>query len=617
MRSRAEISFRLRQEAANAWLLLRSPSLAAASHEIRPKLPDPALIAERLRNSAYAREVERLAGEIRSHDFPILGIRIQTGKEIRWRRDYALGIETGTEYFRRVPYLDLRRAGDHKRIWELSRHQHLVLLAQAWLLTGREDFYREVVVQLEGWMEQNPFQRGINWASALEVGFRALSWIWIYHFAGHRMEPAFRGRFLTGLYRHGLHLERNLSIYFSRNTHLLGEALALHALGALFPSFPEAGRWAKIGAGLMEREMEFQVRPDGAHFEQSTYYHVYAFDMFLLHAILGEPPEAYLRALDRMAEYLDALQGRARTIPLMGDDDGGRLFHPYGERSGFGRASLATAALFRNRPYAWAAEDLPVQAVWWLGERALDSPPSPPAGAEHSRLFPDAGLAVLSAGSVQIGVDAGPMGFQRAGHGHSDALSIVARDGETDLLIDPGTYTYVSEPEWRGRFRGSAAHNTMRPDRLDQAVPRHPFGWVQQPQVRVLEWSSTPAEDSVKAVCRYAGSAFTHTRHVRFEKPDRIWIQDEMDGPPGEHLVEQFWHAGQPVTRLAPRSFRIGARAVLSTAEGWESEVLEGGEFGWRSPALGWKIEAPVIRVAATVQLPVRLVTVLVLDPVS
>ncbi len=43
-------------------------------------------------------------------------------------------------------------------------------------------------------------------------------------------------------------------------------------------------------------------------------------------------PAAYDARLVAMAEYLDALLGVNGTLPLIGDDDGGRVFHPYGER---------------------------------------------------------------------------------------------------------------------------------------------------------------------------------------------------------------------------------------------------------------------------------------------
>ena len=230
-------------------------------------LPDAAGVAAALRGSKYAEEVERIADGILRHRFPILGLTVDTGPTIEWRRDYLHQVTSGTPYFRRSPYLDFSRVGDHKVIWELNRHQHLTLLAQAFLLTGRREYLDEAFRQIESWLDANPFLRGINWASALEVAFRALSWAWLWHMVGSEMPDALRARFLTALNRHGCYLELNLSVYFSPNTHLLGEAVALHALGALFPSFPRAATWTGTGGRIVEEEMRRQVRDDGESLE--------------------------------------------------------------------------------------------------------------------------------------------------------------------------------------------------------------------------------------------------------------------------------------------------------------------------------------------------------------
>lgn len=605
MRSAGEIAFRVRQELGNLWLFLRKPAVASEVRAPLARLPEPCAVAERLRGTRFAREVEALAEKILAHRFPVLAFEIETGPEIAWRRDHVHGIESGTSYFRFAPYLNFRCAGDHKIIWELNRHQHLVLLAQAFRLTGREGFFDEIAAELESWRRQNPFLRGINWASALEAAFRALSWTWIYHLAGERMDASFRRWFLAELYRHGCYLERNLSIYFSPNTHLLGEAVALHALGVLFPSFPRAALWREAGGRVVREQMRSQVREDGSHFEQSAYYHVYALDMFLFHAVLAGAPPEFREKLGRMAKYLAALMGPSRALPFFGDDDGGRFFHPYGPREHFGRATLATCSLLLGRPdLARDPEDLHEQAAWWLG--ATEAAPAPRAAMVESIRFPDSGMAVMSAGDLHAAVDAGPFGEGSAGHSHSDTLSIVVRRGEEEILIDPGTGTYVSDAGRRNWFRGSAAHNTIRVDGLDQAKPAGPFRWDRKPKVETLEWAASPERDFLDAVCRYRG--FTHRRRVLLLKPDLILVLDEIEGPPGEHLVEQFWHPGAGTVRCSCRCFRAGGRAYLSlAAAGGEIEWGEGGEHGWRSRAFGTIEAAPVICVRRRGALPVRL----------
>ncbi len=542
MRSPQEIGHRLRQELGNLAMFLVPPGAVMHPPACSNLLPDPAPVAAALKDTPYAAEVIRIADEILAHRFPLLGLTIDTGPAIEWRRDYVHQISTGTPYFRRSPYLDFARVGDHKVIWELNRHQHLTLLAQAFHLTGRQQYLDEAFRQIESWLDANPFLGGVNWASALEVAFRAVSWAWLWQMAGSRMPPALASRFLTGLYHHGSYLANNLSVYFSPNTHLLGEAVALHALGVLFPEFPHAANWAGTGGRVVEEALERQVRRDGSHFEQSAYYHVYALDFFLFHRVLARPGPEYDARLIQMAEYLDALLGPSGLLPLIGDDDGGRVFHPYGERAEFGRATMATCAVAFERPeWLRAKEDVAEQAAWWLGAEALTARPAP-AKAITSRIFEDAGTAVMAAGGVHVVIKAGPFGAGSAGHSHSDVLSLTVRLGQREILIDPGTFTYMADPEERDWFRGSAAHNTVRMDGRDQAVPGGPFRWEETPAASIRIWRTTNERDDLDAECRYAG--FTHRRRVAFLKPFTLVVLDTVEGPPGEHLLEQWWHLG-------------------------------------------------------------------------
>jgi hypothetical protein len=425
------------------------------------------------------------------------------------------------------------------------------------------------------------------------------------------MSPDFRRRFLAGLYRHGVYLEQNLSIYFSPNTHLLGEAVALHALGALLPGFPQARKWKQTGDRIVRWQMDFQVRRDGSHFEQSSYYHVYALDMFLFHYVLAGGSADFRERLRTMAEYLRALVGASGYLPGFGDDDGGRFFHPYGPRALFGRATLATCAcLFDRTEWLFSTEDLFEQAAWWiqLPPASLPRRAATPA-REESRLFPQAGIASMCGGEVEILADAGPFGFGGAGHSHSDTLSLVVRQKSEEILIDSGTFTYVADLTWRNWFRSSAAHNTIRIDNADQAIPISPFRWASPPEADKPIWATTGEYDFLDAVCRYHG--FCCRRRFFFLKPRFLFILDEIDGPPGRHSIEQFWHTGVRTDAVSSRLYRIGSHVRLVLAENSAGELSTGGQNGWRSLALGQKQKACVIRVSLELALPLRLAAVL------
>jgi hypothetical protein len=267
--------------------------------------------------------------------------------------------------------------------------------------------------------------------------------------------------------------------------------------------------------------------------------------MFSLHAALANPGPAYRAKLQQMAEFLHAIAGPSGRLPLLGDDDGGRL-----------------SPIHIKRPCR--------EGNW------------------QSKLFPDAGLAVMTCGDTQAIVDAGPFGALNAGHSHSDTLSIVLRSGSAEILIDPGTYTYTGEPKWRDWFRGTEAHNTIRIDARNQAVMAGPFRWIGKPSVNILDWRTNSERDILEAECRYAG--FTHRRRVEFRKPDVFLITDEVSGPPGLHDVEQLWHLGS-----------VEARAKLILPD--DAELIG----SWRSTMFGEKYPAPMLRVRRRAKLPIRL----------
>jgi hypothetical protein len=149
-------------------------------------------------------------------------------------------------------------------------------------------------------------------------------------------------------------------------------------------------------------------------------------------------------------------------------------------------------------------------------------------------------------------------------------------------------------------------------DGRDQGVPAGPFRWAEKPRVSLKEWVSETDEDYVHAVCEYRD--IDHARRVLFLKPHLLIILDEVRTLEGEHTLEQFWHLGEPAVALSPRSFCIGDRAVLAVADCQAVELSEAGEHGWRSPALGVKLSAPVIRVSRRGTPPMLLAAVLSLE---
>ncbi|HVB55832.1 MAG TPA: alginate lyase family protein [Candidatus Acidoferrales bacterium] len=583
------------------------------------------LLRERMPQQAEA-IVER-AEKICSHRFDLLGYQeLDYGGEIDWHSDRVHGKRAPRDLWFKIRYLDFASVGDAKVTWELNRHQHLVTLAKAYRLTNDHRFASELIDQWRHWQSDNPYPRGINWASSLEVAFRSLSWMWVYFLleGTPAMTPEFREQWLRAMALSGRHIELYLSTYFSPNTHLLGEAVALFFIGTLCPELCSSSRWKRRGWEIVLRESERQVRPDGFHFEQSTYYHVYALD-FLLHArVLASlndmpfPPE-YDRRLEQMLDAL-AVLCRAGAPPGWGDDDGGRVFDPRRNRAEHLSDPLATGAvLFGRGDFKMLAGGLREETLWLLGEQGV---------AEFDRLeakqpgmssvaLPETGLYVMSCNErkLQAVIDAGPQGALAAGHGHADALSLTLHADEHELLGDPGTYEYVGTGTERDQFRGTAAHNTLQLDGRNQSEPNGPFAWKCLTKAKTENWISGQTFDLfVGSHDGYSqpDNPAIHRRWVFFRKPKFWLVRDLMLGT-GKHQLDLRWHLAPELFSSRPAEGRFvfpkkrGGIALFSPAgESW-SETVEQGTW---SAAYGMKEPATTVRFTAVTTLPAEFAAV-------
>jgi Heparinase II/III-like protein/Heparinase II/III N-terminus len=590
------------------------PGLAAL---LREKLPD------------QVQGVIASAERICRHEFDLLGYsHLEYGPEIDWHLEIVHGKRAPRKPWFRIHYLNFTEVGDVKIIWELNRHQHLSTLARAYNLTGREEFAAEVFHQWYHWWQQNPYPIGVNWASSLEVAFRSLSWLWVKHLLEEYpgMPRDFPRDLLGALAISGRHIARYISTYFSPNTHLLGEGVALFFIGTLCPQLPAAERWQRQGWEIVIQEATRQVQTDGMHFEQSIYYHVYALDFFLHVRMLAAAnqiaiPSILDDTLERMLELLCGL-GQAGAPPRLGDDDGGRLFDPRRNRTQHLLDPLAVGAALFERADFKAAGKLCEESIWLLGAEGVARFEQLPATRVQQRSvgFPASGTYVMSTpGPVpqQLVVDAGRLGSGTGGHSHSDALSVCLIVDGREWLIDPGTFVYISEDRERDYFRGTSAHNTLLIDGVSQAEPWKPFAWRSPPEVQVERWA--PGESFDLLIANHSGyrrlpQPVIHQRCV-FHLKSGFWFVFDLAKGDGSHTAELSWYLRPDCIALekAPdcTCFVAEDQSVLEvlTPEGhdWKQQI----STGWWSPAYGKKEVCPVLRFKTEAQLPVEFATLL------
>ncbi|MBI3895002.1 MAG: alginate lyase family protein [Acidobacteria bacterium] len=586
-------------------------------------------------------EAERL----RQHRVELLGYgEIELGRDIDWHQDPITGQIWPRRYWADYDLVRDAGAGDPKVIHELNRHQHLPRLAKAYFLTGEEKYAREAIEQIKTWIAQNPPGSGINWHSSLEISLRVLSWLWTLFFilpAESFDEDAalsIGGSLLAQLD----HVHRYPSVFSSPNTHLIGEATALFIGGLIFSECKHAPAWQKQGASLLIAEMKKQILREGIHGELSSYYHCYTLDFYLQALILASRnrfsfPNRVWRRSSRMLDFLMHLTRPDGSIPLLGDDDGGRALALNQTNYRSFRDGLCTGAVLFHRPdYKHQAGEFCEETFWMLGEPAWQTylflEKTPPL--ESSASFPAAGYFIQRSDWSNLAshliFDCGGIGIINGGHGHADSLSVVLSAGGKELLVDPGTYTYNTAPEWRNFFRSTVAHNTALVDGQDQSEAGETFRWRQVAQSRRVKQLADAGIEYIEG--EHNGyerlpQQVVHRRRLLYCKPDYWMVIDDFRGE-GKHNFDLYYHfspdaklsfdgsdrlkPGMEIRALVPGA---GLRLFLCASVPLKAEIVSGQSTpiqGWVSSRYGKKKPALTLRVSFCSPVPAAIVSILV-----
>ena len=577
--------------------------------------------AAALNSPEWRREREALiaaAERVLDEKFDLLGhAGLSFGSPIDWHFDPVSGKRAPRTHWSRIPYLDASIVGDHKVIWEINRHQQFGVLGRAFQVTRDRRYADRFAQHVTSWMDENPPKQGINWASSLEIAYRAIAWVWTIELFrdSDALTPSLLLRMLSFLEVHALHLERYLSTYFSPNTHLTGEALGLLYLGCMLPELEGAERWKERGWRILGEQIGRQVYRDGVYFEQATYYHRYTVDIYLHAVILAERngwdvPGAIRERLTLAAKHLAAIARPDGTIPIIGDDDGGRLAVLETREFADVRAALAASTIVLGVPIA-SESDATEEVIWLLGPEAARTLPKAPVGdiGAKSEIYAEGGYAVMRRGSgthaLHAVIDCGPLGAMNCGHAHADALAMEVWANGCPLLVDPGTYTYTGSLSDRDLFRHSSMHNTVTVDGEPSSVPAGPFSWAYRTDARLDRWWSSEHLDyfagSHSGFARISPPG-SHSRQVLFVKGG-YWIVVDRVELEGEHKATAHWHwaLGASVAQRSGREAYVeatcgeGHSGLFFAVAGDVTKVAW--EEAWVSPSYGGRALAPVARV--------------------
>jgi uncharacterized heparinase superfamily protein len=426
-------------------------------------------------------------------------------------------------------------------------------LAHAFRATSEERFRTAWELLVASWIRQVPPDHDSSDVTARRI----LNWIYAWQGFTPTALDARLGESIAAQARHvraTLTPERN---------HRTLELYALLLAALAVPGLDGDGELRRFALGELDRNLTEDFRADGVHREASTHYHMVALRSFLgvranarrFGIALPDGFEARLARASAFARHAHRPDGR---IPALSDADTG------------------------SYPELLA-----------LADELLGPAVEPNAG------FPDGGYYVQRsgwhAGASYAVFDCGPLGD--GGHGHYDLLSLELFAGGRPLIVDPGRGTYSEgPPNLRRWFRGTAAHNTVCVDGLDQTPytrtrPRGPVA-----EGRFLGRTAAGGRDTLAGDARSPAYDAVHRRRVTLVDGHRWLIEDRLSGATRHRYDLRFHLAPDAQGGTRVDGDTVVAPGVTLRIRGAQRVALEP---GWVAPRYGEQLPAPVVTAVA------------------
>jgi hypothetical protein len=477
--SLTEMAWRLRDQVVRvAWsprqvtrhgLARAAATTPARALEFTAVLPPgtAALVPEETR-----RPVLETAGRVLQGEWETLGVLRTDLERPDWFRDPVTGRRYAQDsYAFRINHRSYEQVGNIKQAWELSRLQHLTLLATAWFLTRDERYARRAADHLRSWWRENPFLSGVHWTSGIELGVRLISLVWI-----RRLLDDWPG--VADLFeRDALALrqirwhQQYLAAFTSRGpsvgNYVIAEAAGQLVVSCAFPWFRESERWRRESVRLLERELARTTFPSGIGLDGATDCRCFVVELGFVAAVeadvCGHPlrPATWAR-LCALADSAAALvDERMRPPRQCGLDEGrGLLLDAPTPNHWPSMLALAGALVGRQdwwpRPPATAASSI-VGALAGSGRQIADRPSRRPS---H---FADAGITLLrTSGKDEIWCQCDGGSHRTASiaeQAHADVLSVEVRYAGVDILTAVGTFHHDVDRIWRSSSRPTITHS--------------------------------------------------------------------------------------------------------------------------------------------------------------
>ncbi|WLR49089.1 alginate lyase family protein [Halobacillus litoralis] len=464
----------------------------------------------------------------------------------------------------------------------LNRARFMAELGQAYWLTGEESFASHYIRLMKDWIRQNPLSeeeilesrsRHYNvkdtWRK-LDSGIRICNWIKGY-FCVRESEiwgEAEEELFKEALALHGHYLSIAYTPHDQQSNWGFLETNGLFQIALLFPHIEGSAQWMELALERMGVMCQLQVFEDGMHNEQSPMYHHEVLHCLFETVLLARKnqwsiPDIMEDTLNRMFTASLSFVKPSGYQPMTSDSDHTDI-----------RDVLSRGALLNERSDLkhQGYDVLDFEGIWYYGKNGFDvyeelEATEPDFCSTH---LEQSGYSIMRNGwspdDHYLLFDGGHMDMIRA-HGHDDFLHYDLVVHGSDMIIDPGRYTY-KENEHRQYFKESFQHNTCSVDDCSISTYLDSWHWEDVAQPLNRYWRGDKEYDYVQS---------GHDGYMRLEDPVQVMRQILFVKPHYWLLVDSF--KSKHVHDFA-QHFHFAEHAALTNDSSKRKIQVKGGEGG-------------------------------------
>jgi hypothetical protein len=309
---------------------------------------------------------------------------------------------------------------------------------------------------------------------------------------------------------------------------------------------PNANKWKRNGKVWFEKEINYQIEPDGTYLQDSMNYHRVVIQLLTWGIALAEINgewfqscvyEKAYKSLNFLYQCQDEPTG---WLPNYGANDGA-LFFP-----------LSTSDFRDYRPQLDALHqiltgtplyDTSFEDAQWIVDK----------GIKHYSFSPlkrQFGIVKFDVSGFYIIREKQALTFVRCGNfkkkGTTDQLHIDVWYRGKNILFDCGSYKYNTEYYLKKYFGGTESHNTVMLDDSDQMLKGPRFMWFYPHHTRkvsAVETNETYTLIGEIEVFRQLGNNIIVSRTIQKNKSKDEWIvTDKIKNKPQQMIFRQLWH---------------------------------------------------------------------------